>query len=108
MQQANWINELCALSSPHRFGQDAVFWAVMSGFIVPKYENLDADLRLIHGIPGESFGRYDEICEAYRRSCRNADVIEEATQVHTSTHTDRKSTRLNSSHIQKSRMPSSA
>ena len=55
-------------------------------------------------------GRSDEALRAYTAKCEEALRVKDYYLAHVCMEqiTDRKSTRLNSSHIQKSRMPSSA
>ena len=63
----HYVLELVCLCSDQQFGQDAVDWAVTTGFIRLAY-NREQDLRLIMGEPGKpETGKYAEIIEAYRR-----------------------------------------
>ena len=61
----------------------------------------------IHNLSGEKVGTIDLADEIF--GAVNEDLLWEAVKHYRAgQHRDRKSTRLNSSHIQKSRMPSSA
>ena len=66
-QMKNYLLRILELCSEEEFGQDAVEWAIVTGQVQLGY-NLEADLRLIMGEPSHpETGKYDEICEAYRR-----------------------------------------
>ncbi|HVM50949.1 MAG TPA: hypothetical protein VMU04_23175 [Candidatus Acidoferrum sp.] len=66
----NYLLTLLEHCSEEQFGQDAVEWAIVTGFIQLSYD-LEADLRLIMGEPGRpETGRYDDIVEAYQRVVR--------------------------------------
>jgi hypothetical protein len=56
----NYLLTLLEQCSVQQFGQDAIEWAIVAGFVRLSYE-LDDDVRSI-------MLRYDEIIEAYRRS----------------------------------------
>jgi hypothetical protein len=67
MQQKRHLENLLHLCSDQPFVQDAIEWAIISGWISLSYQ-LDKDLRLIMGEPGKpETGQYDAIIEAYRR-----------------------------------------
>jgi hypothetical protein len=55
----NYLLNLLQQCSEHKFGQDAIEWAIVSGLVSLTYD-LDQD---IHA----TMSRYDEIIEAYRR-----------------------------------------
>ena len=62
----NYVVHLLHLCSDQQFGQDAVEWAIGTGYIQLTYD-LNHDLRLIMGEPGKpDTGKYDGICDAYR------------------------------------------
>ncbi len=62
-----YLLDLLAHCSEHPFGQDAVEWAITSGFVKLTYD-LDQDLRTIMGEPGRpETGQYSQIIEAYQR-----------------------------------------
>jgi len=72
----NYLLQLLALCSEEQFGQDAVEWAILSGWLPLTY-HLDTDLRLIVGQPGQpATGQYDAIVEACQRVCRQRDAAE--------------------------------
>ena len=70
-QMKNYLLTVLENCSEEQFGQDAVEWAIQFGLVQLSY-NLEADLRLIMGEPGEpQTGRYDDLCEGYRRYVRD-------------------------------------
>ena len=67
----NYLLHLLELCSEEQFGQDAVEWAITSGYVQLSY-SLQTDLRHIMGIPGHpETGHYDAICDAYRSTLSN-------------------------------------
>lgn len=63
----NYLLKVLENCSEHQFGQDAVEWAIYSGWI-KLTSNLQTDLAAIMGQPGKpETGQYDAICEAYRK-----------------------------------------
>jgi hypothetical protein len=77
----HYLLHLLTLCSDEQFGQDAVEWAIVSGWVKLSYK-LDDDLRLIMGQPGQpETGQYDAICEGYRRVCQqNEEALIESYQ----------------------------
>ncbi len=72
----NYLLNLLALCSEEQFGQDAVEWGINTGQ-VPLTYNLEQDLRTIMGEPGRpDTGKYDDLCEHYRRTCRQRELEE--------------------------------
>jgi hypothetical protein len=66
----NYLLDLLRLCSDQQFGQDAVEWAILTGFVKLTYDR-EKDLRLIMGEPGKpDTGNYAEITEAYQRVIR--------------------------------------
>ncbi len=63
----NYLLDLLCSCSDQQFGQDAVEWAIVTGFVRLTYDR-EKDLRLIMGEPGKpETGSYPEIVEAYQR-----------------------------------------
>ena len=60
----NYLLNLLQQCSEEQFGQEAVEWAIVSGFVRTTYD-LDSDVH-------EIMSRYDEIIERYRRSLAQA------------------------------------
>jgi hypothetical protein len=77
-QMKNYLLRVLENCSEEQFGQDAVEWAITTGFIRLTY-NLSEDLRLIMGEPGHpETGQYDAIVEAYQRVVREQFADERA------------------------------
>jgi len=72
MQQAHYLNRLCTTCCEHQFGQDAIEWAVLSGWITLTYI-LDLDMALLMDA---ATGDYDRICAAYHAHCRQMEAAE--------------------------------
>jgi len=73
-QMKNYLLRVLENCSDEQFGQDAVEWAITSGYIHLTYD-LDTDLRQIMGEPGKpETGEYDAICEAYRRTLADGEA----------------------------------
>ena len=69
----NYLLKILENCSEHQFGQDAVEWAIYSGW-VQLTGDLQTDLIAIMGQPGKpETGQYDAICEMYRRRVRELD-----------------------------------
>lgn len=63
----NYLLRVLENCSEHQFGQDAVEWAIYSGWVTLTGD-LQTDLKAIMGEPGQpETGQYDDICDAYRR-----------------------------------------
>jgi hypothetical protein len=63
----NYLLDLLQLCSDEQFGQDAVEWAIVSGFIRLTYDQ-EQDLLFIMGEPGKpETGQYPIIVDAFQR-----------------------------------------
>jgi hypothetical protein len=70
-QMKNYLLRVLELCSEEQFGQDAVEWAIQFGIVQLTYD-LEMDLRQIMGEPGQpETGKYDQICDNYRRWLRD-------------------------------------
>ena len=75
MQQSQYINKLASLCSPHSFGANAVEWFILTGQVQLCWNDIEHDLRVIMGQPGQpDTGLYDRICEEYQSFCRRVTI----------------------------------
>jgi hypothetical protein len=71
-----YLENIVCLCSPHKFGQDAVEWAILSGHVKLAF-NQQEDLINIMGQPGKpETGLYDTIIEEYQTMIRDGEMNE--------------------------------
>jgi hypothetical protein len=75
MIQKRYVEQLVALVSEHRFGQDGTEWFIMTGQVQLCWNDIEHDLVTICGPPGRpDLGCYDAIVEAYQAFCRGITI----------------------------------
>ena len=71
-----YLENIVCLCSPHKLGQDAVEWAILSGHVKLSFK-LEDDLIKIMGQPGKpDTGLYDKIIEEYQAQMRAGEMSE--------------------------------